>query len=239
MLINSKTRFANINSLYRAKAIGDRQGKWIEGYYVRGALDSGKGYYTFTHMIYSNEVEMLTSNGIPVYDWCEKVDECTVRVFTGIFLEGTVKLWEGNYVLYQNTIYHVRYDALKGSFYLYNPAFSEYDERKYLYISTLSFLDIVNLKIVGNDVDDDIEDIRKSVKPSNPDNTIKDIFDEAQGGKVFPIYDSEGKVIGKYTVGDNYTFGYEPRLNDSGYVQYDEFLKELEEAEKKSLSESQ
>lgn len=160
MIIKNKTRFADINSLYRAKAVGDRQGKWVEGYYIRGILPNGDGSNRFTHMIYSDEVEMLTTNNIPVYDWCERVDEYTVRVFTGIFIHDGIRIWEGDYVLYQGTIYNIRYNNSKGSFYMYNHAFPDYEDN-YIYLSTLSFIDRVNLQIVGNDVDDDVNDIRK------------------------------------------------------------------------------
>ena len=235
MIIKNKARFADIQSLYRAKAVGDRQGNWIEGYYVRGILRED-GYNKITHMMYSDYVEMLTTNRIPVYDWCVPVDEYTVRVFTGIFISDSVRLWEGDYVLYQDSVYVVRYDASKGSFYLHNPSFPDYEDKYYIYLSTLSFMSRVNLRVIGNDVDDDFNDLRDRYKSlfDLDDREVNGYYieiDAELGGKVFALYDFEDREVGRYLIGDHQIVGYELCLGDMGYVQYDEFLRRKMEDE--------
>lgn len=157
----SRTRFADICSLYRAKPLFcDSDRKWVEGWYVRGVVDCGDGHNEFTHMIYSDEVGAFDDNDLPVYEKCTRVDEFTIRVFTGIFLYNGIRLYEGDFVSYHGSIYVVRYDNSNGSFYLYNPACPEYDDRYYIYIADMSFSDKMSMMIVGNDEDDSIESIK-------------------------------------------------------------------------------
>lgn len=225
--------FSRDSVLFKAKPLGDREGSWVYGYYVRGVLHEN-GEERVIHTIYSKDIESIDESGNPVYREAVQVDEFTVRVCTGIIVDTVHPLWEGDYVLYHGILYLVRYSS-SGGFYLYNPVFPDLADKYYIYLSSLSYKSCFNLKYVGNDVDNSIEDIRIRYREipveDSKENGYYIEIDAEHGGKIFTLYDLEDREVGRYLIGDHQIVGYELCLGDMGYVQYDEFLRRKMESE--------
>ena len=227
MSILKSSEFTGISRVYRAKRLGDRQGEWVEGWYVRGEYVEDNCVKN-THYMYSDNLDMVMTGRVPVYDSIVEVDEYTVRVFTGIFGYQATRLWEGDILILNNKIYTIRYLSRMGCFCLedaVHPNNSEYN----VYFNNLTLPEILSIKVVGNDVDDSIRDVLKkfdSLSIPYEDKSIKGYFIEQRdstGGKIFTLYNVEDVRVGEYKVGDHKI--YKLCLNDMGYVCYDEYIR--------------
>lgn len=227
MSILKSSEFTGISRVYRAKRLGDRQGEWVEGWYVRGEYVE-ENCVKHTHYMYSDNLDMVMTGRVPVYDSIVEVDEYTVRVFTGIFGYQATRLWEGDILILNNKIYTIRYLSRMGCFCLVDarhPNNGDYN----VYFNNLTLPEIMSIKVVGNDVDDSINDVLKkfdSLSILYEDKSIKGYFVEqmeSTGGKVFTLYNTDDVRVGEYKVGDDRI--YELCLNDMGYVCYDEYIR--------------
>ena len=228
------SRYSSFNPLpdiFKAKTVEDN--KWVYGWFVRTDYIDDDNDDRVSNRIYTEGEryeDSIERSGETYYNTkFYVVDPDTVRRFTGIYGNDGKRLWEGDIVKYQNKTCVIRYFDSNGCFYMLDLNNSEHLRDKFIYFAGMGLNDILSIEILGNDVDNSLDDFRnKSIDSGSSMKYIKGYFIETREnrtGKVFTLYDTKDREIGKYTVGNHQIMGYELCLNDFGYVNFDEFLK--------------